>query len=501
MVIRSDSGPDLTASADIFQKLASGVPGVLFAYWLSADGRSHRYPFVSDQVQTLFGIDQETLNKNADAVFSVIHPDDSGKVRQTIRNSAITLEPWRYRARMKLRNGEYEWYEVHSSPERQADGSTIWYGQFHNIQHYKELEQSLRERQAELSFQAGFQRLIARLSAEFINVGFNTIDPCIEELLKGIGEFFEVDRAYLYFFSEDYKLMSNTHEWCRQGVPAFIDTQQAVQIEDFHWWHEQINGMVVSNRVVFLEDTDALPADSAERALLEEQGVSSMICTPVRVGGKVTGFFGVDSIRLRNWREDQADLMIIVSGLLSGALQRSRLEEELMNQSIRDPLTGLHNRRYLMPRLEEMLGRYHRLGERFALAIFDIDHFKAINDAIGHLGGDYVLQRFADILTRQSRPMDVVARFGGEEFIVLFSAVDSADIRKLALRVLEAVRGEPFNFGGQTFPVTVSAGVATIDESVEGPLTSDSLISLADQRLYEAKEAGRDCVMDAAGVG
>jgi len=88
-----------------------------------------------------------------------------------------------------------------------------------------------------------------------------------------------------------------------------------------------------------------------------------MFCVPIRVRGRVTGFFGVDSLRRRSWRLDQADLLIIVSGLLSGALERNRLEEELLNQSIRDPLTGLHNRRYLMPRLEEMLGRSNRRGE------------------------------------------------------------------------------------------------------------------------------------------
>jgi diguanylate cyclase (GGDEF)-like protein/PAS domain S-box-containing protein len=501
MAARLDNGQQTAASAGFFQKLASGVPGVLFTYWLSADGLSHRYPFVSDQVQALFGVDPTTLHDNADAVLAMIHPGDAGEVVETIQESARTLKPWRYRARLKVAGGDYRWFEVHARPERQSDGATIWYGQFHDIQHYKDLEQSLRESQAEFSFQAGFQKLIARLSTEFINLGFGTIDQYIDELLKSIGEFFEVDRSYLYIFSEDYSVMCNTHEWCKEGAPSLIDTQQNLPIGDFYWWHEQINGMVTGNRVVFIEDVHELPQDAAaERALLEEQGVSSMICAPVRTRGRVTGFFGVDALRRRSWRKDQPDLLIIVSGLLSGALERSRLEGELLNQSIRDPLTGLHNRRYLMPRLEEMLGRHNRLGEQFALAVFDIDRFKAINDSIGHLGGDSILQRFAAILVGHTRPMDVVARFGGEEFILAFSAVEAADARKLVARILAEFRDETFVFGEQELKVTVSAGMVAIDEFSDTPSGPDPLISLADQRLYLAKKAGRDCLADAQGI-
>lgn len=501
MAGRSNNGRKAGVSARLFEKLTSGVPGVLFSYWLSADGQLHCYPFVSNQVQTLFGISPSELNENADAVFSVIHPDDVGAVGESIRESARTLGPWYYRARLRLQSGEYEWFEAHSEPERQTDGSTVWYGHFHNIQHYKKLEQSLRESEAEFSFQAGFQRLIARLSTEFINLGFGTIDECIDELLTSIGHFFEVDRAFLYEFSDDYTVMTNTHEWCREKVPSLIDTQQEVQIEDFHWWQKQIKDMVSGSRVVFIEDVDSLSDEAAaERALLQEQGVSSMFCVPIRVRGRLTGFFGVDSLGRREWRRDQADLLIIVSSLLSGALERHRLEEELLNQSIRDPLTGLHNRRYLMPRLDEMLGQSNRRGETFALAMFDIDHFKRINDAIGHLGGDHILQKFAEILIRLTRSMDVVARFGGEEFIVVFSAVGRSDVRQLVLRILRAVQDEVFVFESQSIPVTSSAGVAGVEEFTDHPVAPEAVIGLADHRLYIAKQAGRDCLVDASGT-
>lgn len=494
-----DDGPQ-SRSPELFPKLAASVPGVLFIYQRSADGQRHRYPFVSDRARTLFGLDPEDLHRDGQEVFKVIHPEDAAGVAASIEESARKLTPWQHQARMRLANGDYHWFESDSVPERQADGSVLWYGQFNDIQPFKDLEFSLRESEAEFSFQAGFQKLIARLSSDFISRGFGNIDLSINRVLEAIGQFFEVDRAYLYRFSEKRTEMTNTHEWSRDGVEPLIDTQQQVPIDSFAWWHRQVELMIRENRVVFIEDVAALPDEAGpEKALLMEQGVSSMFCVPVRTRGMVSGFFGVDSLSHRVWRTDQADLLIIVSGLLSGALERHRLEEELLNQSIRDPLTGLHNRRYFYPRLDEMIALWQREQQPFALAMFDIDHFKVINDTLGHLAGDYVLREFTGILLEQTRAMDVVARYGGEEFVVAFSATDPKAATAQVGRIIEKVRGYDFLFDGHKISVTVSAGVAGTGGEVAGNLTPEQLIGDADDRLYEAKQSGRDCFADISG--
>lgn len=488
-------------SDDFFKKLASGVPGVLYTYWLSADGKSHCCPYISEQARALFGMEPDWLRHNASPWFDLIHPEDLAGLNQSILSSWKAMTPWSHQVRFMRKDGEYEWFEGHSKPERQADGSTVWYGRFHSIQHYKVLEQSLRDSRAEFSFQAGFQRLIARLSTEFINLGFGTIDQCIDEVLSSIGRFFGVDRAYLYRFSDDYRQMTNTHEWCAPGVPSLMGEQQVVDISDFHWWRRRIRCMVEDNEVTFIENVDFLPLDAEnEQSLLREQGVASMFCVPIRVRGRVTGFFGVDSLSLREWRTDQADLLIIVSGLLSGALERHYLEKELLAQSIRDPLTGLHNRRYLEPRLEELLARGGRQDESFAVVMLDIDHFKQLNDSLGHLGGDYVLQRFADLLRRYCRGSDIVCRFGGEEFLVVITPVNPDDVETLVARILDAVREETVVYNGQPIYVTVSAGVVCNSELPPANATSVALIDAADHRMYLAKKAGRDCVVDGSGL-
>lgn len=495
-----DFGPQ-SRSPELFPKLASSVPGVLFIFQRSADGQRYRYPFVSERVRSLFGLEPEELFRDGQAVFSAIHPEDAAGVAASIEESAKKLTPWQHQARMRLASGDYHWFESDSVPERQADGSVLWYGQFNDIQPFKDLEFVLRESEAEFSFQAGFQKLIARLSSDFITRGFGNIDQSINLVLEAIGRFFEVDRAYLYRFSEQRTTMTNTHEWSHEGVEPLIDTQQQVPIADFAWWHDQVEHMILENRVVFIEDVTALPNEAGpEKTLLMEQGVCSMFCVPVRTRGIVSGFFGVDSLSHRVWRTDQADLLIIVSGLLSGALERHRLEEELLNQSIRDPLTGLHNRRYLYPRLDEMIALWKREQQPFALAIFDLDHFKVINDTLGHLAGDYVLREFTGILLEQTRAMDVVARYGGEEFVVLFSATDPKLATAQVSRILAKVRAYDFVFEGNKLSVTVSAGVSGTGHDVAGHLTPEQLIGDADDRLYLAKQSGRDCFADISGA-
>jgi diguanylate cyclase (GGDEF)-like protein len=185
---------------------------------------------------------------------------------------------------------------------------------------------------------------------------------------------------------------------------------------------------------------------------------------------------------------------------LSGALERNRLEEDLLNQSIRDPLTGLHNRRYLMPRLDEILAASNRHGDRFCLAMFDIDHFKRINDNLGHLAGDQVLMRFTDLLLAHTRTTDVVSRFGGEEFLVVFTGVTERDVQALVMRIIEAVREEEWLFDGKALSITVSAGAVCVSELTDEPATPEAMIARADDRLYQAKEGGRDCLVDAAGL-
>lgn len=165
--------------------------------------------------------------------------------------------------------------------------------------------------------------------------------------------------------------------------------------------------------------------------------------------------------------------------------------EEMSELSITDPLTGLKNRRAFLDRLQEELARCARYGEPLAVALVDVDHFKRVNDAFGHTVGDAVLSQVADVLRHSVRTTDLVARFGGEEFVVLLPSTDTEGAHVLAERLRQAIEAEPWD--GAT--VTVSVGVAVTTAGTEHP---DEFVAAADVAMYAAKQAGRNRVRLAA---
>ncbi len=174
---------------------------------------------------------------------------------------------------------------------------------------------------------------------------------------------------------------------------------------------------------------------------------------------------------------------------ISDRYQRSLLElnEQLKKAALRDPLTGLANRRLLMERLHEELERCRRGREPFSLVMLDADHFKCINDAFGHDMGDRVLCMMADTISRQLRDYDLCARWGGEEFMLLLPNTGLEQATSMVERVMQAVRALRLEGDGQ-IRLSVSAGLSTYhpDEAI------DLTINRADSALIRAKQNGRD---------
>jgi two-component system cell cycle response regulator len=203
------------------------------------------------------------------------------------------------------------------------------------------------------------------------------------------------------------------------------------------------------------------------------------------------GAIAVEWSRPETFPPGTADVLRLAAAHGAAALRNSRLLAELERRAARDPLTGLANRRALDDSLDRELSRARRDGASLSLVLLDIDHFKAINDERGHLVGDEVLSTVARTLAETVRDMDLVARYGGEEFVVLLPATALEDAVGTAERLRLAVSGQQ-----AAAPVTVSAGVATFPD--QAPSGAELLV-LADRALYEAKRAGRDRVVAAAG--
>ena len=180
------------------------------------------------------------------------------------------------------------------------------------------------------------------------------------------------------------------------------------------------------------------------------------------------------------------------------AIENTFLYEEATRLSITDGLTGLWNRRLFDLRISEELQRAIRFQEPFGLMLVDLDHFKNVNDRYGHQAGDAVLVELARRLSDATREVDVVTRFGGEEFALILPKTPVQGTLRLAEKVREVVSNEPFVAGNASIPVTVSVGAAGYPD--HGLSTAD-LLSAADAALYRAKENGRNRVEEAESGG
>jgi two-component system cell cycle response regulator len=174
-------------------------------------------------------------------------------------------------------------------------------------------------------------------------------------------------------------------------------------------------------------------------------------------------------------------------------LLRNNLDNSL-ELAVTDPLTGLHNRRYMFGQLEALAQRAAKGGAPVACLLLDIDHFKKINDSFGHDVGDEVLREFAVRLASNVRAIDLPCRYGGEEFVAIMPGTEAADAERIAERIRRYISGSPFRVaqGSELLTVTISIGVAVLTSAGDTP---EALLKRADEALYEAKAAGRNRVV------
>ena len=178
---------------------------------------------------------------------------------------------------------------------------------------------------------------------------------------------------------------------------------------------------------------------------------------------------------------------------LAGGNVEAEYHEEIYRLTIIDALTQISNQRYLMDFLEREVLRTSRHGRPLSVVMFDIDRFKTINDDMGHLVGDYTLRELSGCVRKMVRREDLFARYGGEEFAMVLVETNHKQAMEAAERVRVAVEKHKFHFEANNFQLTVSLGVAECPS--DGTATALELIRKSDEKLYEAKHAGRNQVV------
>jgi diguanylate cyclase (GGDEF)-like protein/PAS domain S-box-containing protein len=233
---------------------------------------------------------------------------------------------------------------------------------------------------------------------------------------------------------------------------------------------------------------------------ITENGGRGYVCMPLAAQGETLGILHLcepNAAERPQWLSERQQVLRGVVDTLALALANLRLRETLRQQSIRDPNTGLYNRRYLEETSSRELRRLQRSGQPMAVIMLDVDHFKQFNDTFGHEAGDLVLKQVAAALLEHARDSDVVSRYGGEEFALMLPGTSLADAAERAEALRKAIKQLHLAHRGRTLgTITASFGVSAFPELGASWV---EIVNAADRSLYQAKADGRDRVV--AGLG
>lgn len=221
--------------------------------------------------------------------------------------------------------------------------------------------------------------------------------------------------------------------------------------------------------------------------------VRSAIIAPLMQSNKVLGALSLTGSRPRLFRESDLRLLDSFAATATAALHNATLYAEVQRLATTDTLTEQYNRRRFFELGEMEMHRYRRFHNPLSAIMLDLDNFKEINDTHGHAVGDFVLFTVARRIRNSVRVVDILGRYGGDEFAILLPDADQNEAREIAERIRQAIIGEPIHISGGELEVSISLGIAQAADEEE---SLSSLLGRADSALYNAKQQGRNCVAE-----
>jgi diguanylate cyclase (GGDEF)-like protein len=263
--------------------------------------------------------------------------------------------------------------------------------------------------------------------------------------------------------------------------------------------------VVQSGKSIITEDA----LSSFDTSSVFELQLRSVLCAPLISRGEILGAIYVENRSVSNLFEEE-DLKLleyfaaqaavaIENAVLNEDLEArvkartaelARVNEKLRELAITDPLTGVFNRRHFFELTQQELTRAQRYGLPISTIMLDLDHFKQINDRYGHLVGDHVLQEVAESIRDNIRTVDILGRYGGEEFTILLPNTALPGTREIAERVCEMIASLTLKMDDDSVLVTASLGVVSVEDVTD--ISIEVLLNRADQALYAAKQSGRN---------
>ncbi len=405
--------------------------------------------------------EMELVGRQAESVLHPDHLQDRTEWRSMIAGDVETYDAER---RLIRADGGVIWARMRFSLIRDPEGDPVY-----SVIQAEDVTAAKRsEAQAAAVAALGQHALVATALEELMDEAVATMHDILDAEIVGVLEYVADMNA---FVPRSWTGLSR-----EIPVPA-SDPAQNVS----HLRHAQENG-----EPALIQDweTETNFEQSDFTRALEARSTMSV---PINGPRGTWGVLSTHSCEHRPFNPDEVSFGQAVANVLGTAIQRRLAEEETQYRALHDPLTELPNRTLFLDRLRHALDRAARAGSRVAVLFMDLDHFKVINDSLGHEVGDRLLCAFAPRLTDALRPSDTVARFGGDEFVVLCEDIQSEqDVVHLADRILDCLR-EPFAIGSHELFTSATIGLAVAREGDE----PDGLIRDADAAMYRAKANGR----------
>lgn len=327
------------------------------------------------------------------------------------------------------------------------------------------------------------------------------LEQVLDLIYDTFGSVIPYDRIGVATVEDDGQIVRS--RWARSEADSLtMGTGYAAPLED-----EAVQTILGSGEPLIVNDLEAYleghPGSQATRDIIEDGMRSSLTC-PLASGGKPTGMMVFSSEERDVYTDKHRDIFKHIAAHVAAILERSRMFEKLIElnwqlrvasdalkyQASHDGLTKLWNRTAILEIIDREMARAHRQKKPMTIVLCDIDNFKGINDTRGHAIGDVVLQAVAERLAKALRSYETVGRYGGEEFLITLCDCDAEGARPAMERLRLAVSDEKIETDKDAVSVTISLGGAVSDTA---SADLDELIRTADEALYAAKGAGRNC--------
>lgn len=338
--------------------------------------------------------------------------------------------------------------------------------------------QRISENEEKLSL----QKLLSRISSIFINTNESNLEARVQDVLRLCGEYYNIDRVCVLIFPDGQKEMK-FFEWCadkKLSMDAHAKEKRAGRI------------LELMNVRQFIQQESICISDIAATSeeYIEGEETKSTIISPLLNRDYTIGLMGFESEeRVFEFKEYQKETLKVLAHLISDVMLKVEAEKEINYRANYDTLTGLLNRAMFMNQLKSAIKMAERAEKLVGVAFVDIDSFKYVNDTLGHDGGDFLLVKIGERISSCLRLYDIVARFGGDEFVIMIPQISNIeDIYAVASKITDSFK-KPIKMGNQEFFITVSMGVSVCPLDGREP---EDLVKNASAAMIISKENGKN---------